>query len=193
MEKKITVKPFLLNKQMETIFINKRQWMIKFLLLTAAVFITVFSFAQTDPTDTIPGDPGGLTVYNIQNMSYGAFSIVSTGGTVNIATNGTRSVTGDVVPLNLGTQYFQAIFEIDAPVGSIVSLLNGADATLTGSNGGSMTMHIGDSDPPSPFITIVSQPARTQVSIAGTLTVGSPAANPPGAYNGTFYITFNQE
>lgn len=153
----------------------------------------MFSFGQVDPTDTIPGDPGGISVYTVQNMSFGAFSTSSTGGTIIVSTNGTRSVTGNVVPLNLGTSYFKAIFDIDAPIGSIVSILNGSDATLTGSNGGSMLMHIGGSDPPSPFITIVSQPSRTQVSISGTLTVGSPAANPPGTYNGTFYITFNQE
>jgi Domain of unknown function (DUF4402) len=178
---------------MGAIIINKKQWLIKALLVTGLGFISISCFAQVDPTDTIPGDPGAITVYTVQNMSFGAFSNGSTGGTVIILTNGTRSVTGNVVPLNLGTSYYQAIFDIDAPIGSIVSILNGSDATLTGSNGGSMSMHIGGSDPPSPFITIVSQPARTQVSIGGTLTVGSTAANPPGTYNGTFYITFNLE
>lgn len=178
---------------MKTIAINKKQWIIKTLLVIISGFISVFSYAQVDPTDTIPGDPGAISVYTVQNMSFGAFSNGVTGGTVIISTNGTRSVTGNVVPLNLGTSYFHSIFDIDAPIGSIVSIQNGSDVTLSGSNGGSMTMHIGGSDPPSPFITIVSQPARTQVSIGGTLTVGSSAANPPGTYNGTFYITFNQE
>jgi hypothetical protein len=178
---------------MEAIVIHRKQWIIKTLLIISLGFISISSFAQGDPTDSIPGDPGGITVYTVQNMSFGAFSNGCTGGTVIISTNGTRSVTGVVVPLNLGTSYFQSIFDIDAPVGSIVSILNGADATLTGSNGGSMSMHIGNSDPANPFITIVSQPTRTQVSIGGTLTVGSPVANPPGTYTGTFYITFNLE
>lgn len=156
-------------------------------------FISFSAFAQTDPTDTIPGDPGGITVYTIQNMSFGAFSIGSTGGTVIIATDGTRSATGDVVPLSLGTLYFQSIFDIDGPQGSIVSVLNGPNATLTGSNGGSMSMHIGNSIPSSPFIVTVLQPARTQLNIGGTLTVGNAIANPPGTYTGTFYITFNLE
>jgi len=162
-------------------------------MVTGLCFITSFACAQVDPTDSLPGDPGAITVYNVQNMSFGAFSTGSTGGSVIISTNGLRTVTGNVVPLNLGVQYFQAIFDIDAPVGSIVSILNGPDAILTGSNGGSMSMHIGGSNPPSPFITMAAQPLRTQVSIAGTLSVGTPAANPPGSYNGTFYITFNQE
>jgi hypothetical protein len=102
-------------------------------------------------------------------------------------------VTGGIIALNLGVSAFQSMFEIDAPYGSIISLLNGPDATLTGSNGGSMVFRIGASDPSSPLITIVNQPARTTVNIGGTLTVGSLAANPPGAYNGTFYITCNYE
>lgn len=178
---------------MEPVTVNKKQWIIKAFLVTGTVFFSVFSFAQINPTDSLPGDPGGISVYTVQNMSFGSFSTGSNGGTVIISTNGTRSVTGDLVPLNMGTLYFQAIFDIDAPLGSIVSILNGPDVTLTGNNGGTMSLRIGSSDPSSPFITTVSQPARTQASIGGTLTVGSPAANPSGTYTGTFYITFNQE
>jgi hypothetical protein len=54
-------------------------------------------------------------------------------------------------------------------------------------------MQIGASHPASPLITTVIQPARTAVNIGGTLIVGNAAANPPGTYSGTFYITFNQE
>ena len=110
---------------MKAIVINKKHWIIKTFLIIGLVLISVFSFAQTDPTDSIPGDPGGITVYTVQNMSFGAFSNGSSGGTVIVSTNGTRSLTGDIVLLNLGTTYFQSVFDIDAPVGSIVSLLNG--------------------------------------------------------------------
>jgi Domain of unknown function (DUF4402) len=163
---------------------------IKIFLVTALSVMSASSYAQSD---TIPPDPGAIVVYTIQDLSFGAFTIGNTGGTVIIASNGSRSVTGDVVALNLGTLYHQSIFDIDGPQGTIVSIINGADATLTGSNGGSIYLHLGNSDPPSPFIITVTQPARTQVNIGGTLTLGSPAANPPGTYNGTFYITFNQE
>lgn len=166
---------------------------LKILLVIGLGLMSSAAFAQIDPTDTLPGDPGALTIYTVQNMSFGAFSIGNSGGTVVIANNGTRSVTGDVLGLNLGTPYFQSIFDISGPQGAIVSILNGPDVTLTGSNGGSMLMHIGSSDPSSPFIITVAQPARTQVNIGGTLTVGNAAANPPGTYNGTFYITFNLE
>lgn len=170
----------------------KRRALIRFLFVNALAFTSLFSHAQT-PTDTLPGDPGGLYVYTIQNLAFGAFFHGNTGGSVIIESDGSRSVTGDVVALNLGITYFNAIFEIEAPPGSIVSILNGPDATLTGSNGGSMTLNIGTSTPAAPFSTTLSPPSRTQVNIGGTLTVGNNAASPPGSYSGTFYITFNHE
>jgi hypothetical protein len=177
---------------MKSIPMKHRQRIKRLLLVPVLGFISIFSFAQT-PTDSLPPDPGAMSVYTVQNLSFGAFTFGSSGGTVIISNTGTRSVTGDAIALNMGILFFQAIFEIDTPEGTIISILNGADATLTGSNGGSVSMHIGNSDPPSPFITTVVQPARTQVNIGGTLTVGGPVANPPGTYTGTFYITFNQE
>jgi hypothetical protein len=169
---------------------NSKQWMMRTLMVTVLGLLSACSYAQTD---SLPGDPGAMTVYTVQNLSFGAFSNSGAGGTVIIGANGSRMVTGGIIALNLGVSAFQSMFEIDAPYGSIISLLNGPDATLTGSNGGSMVFRIGASDPSSPLITIVNQPARTTVNIGGTLTVGSLAANPPGAYNGTFYITCNYE
>ena len=167
-------------------------WIKIVLVILSGVVMPLTAFSQTDPTDSVPGDPGGITVYTVQHLSFGAFS-PGTGGTVIISSNGTRAVTGDVLPFNLGVSFYQSIFDIEAPTGAIVSILNGSDVTLTGSNGGSMSMRIGSSDPPSPFIITVPQPVKTQVKIGGTLTAGGPLANPPGTYNGTFYITFNLE
>ena len=178
---------------MKAIFIKPPKWIIRTLFVLLLGSIPAFSFSQGDPTDSLPDDPGGISVYTVQNMSFGAFSVGSAGGTIMVLNDGTRSVTGDVVALNLGILYYQSIFDVDAPMGAIVSILNGSDVTLTGSNGGSMSMHIGYSDPPSPFIITVPQPVRTQVKVGGTLTAGSPVANPPGTYTGTFYITFNLE
>lgn len=158
-----------------------------------AVVVSVDAKAQGDPTDSLPGDPGAIYVYTYQNLKFGAFTQGASGGTVVIGTNGTRSVTGTVVALNLGITYFQAIFEVEAAPGSLISITNGADATLTGSNGGSITLQIGSSDPGSPFNTTVSPPSTTTVNIGGTITVGNAAAAPPGAYSGTFSVTFNQE
>jgi hypothetical protein len=133
------------------------------------------------------------TVYTLQNMSFGAFSQGNNGGTVQISAAGVRTVTGSVVPLNFGVQYGQAIFEIEAPAGTIISIVNGPDATLTGSNGGTMSLHLGNSDPASPFNTTVTPPARTRVNIGATLTVGNATVSPPGAYTGTIDISFNYQ
>lgn len=164
----------------------------KYFITAALVLAAVFGNAQT-PTDSLPGDPGGLYVYTTQNLAFGAISHGNTGGTVIVGTDGSRNVTGDIVALNLGTQYYNAIFEIEAPPGSIVSITNGPDATLTGSNGGSMLLQLGNSYPATPFSTVVSPPSRTQVSIGATLTIGNNASAPPGSYSGTFYITFNYQ
>jgi len=165
---------------------------LKSLLVVILCGISMLSFAQ-DPTDSIPDDPGAISVTTLQNMKFGAFFQGTGGGTISVSTSGSRSANGEVTPINGGITYFQAIYEIEGPPGTIISIMNGPDATLTGSNGGSMNLRIDDSDPVSPFITVVSPPGKTPVSIGGTLTVGSPAAAPPGSYSGTFYITFNQE
>jgi len=133
------------------------------------------------------------SVYTNQNMNFGAFYPGSNGGTVSVSTNATRSVTGDVVLINQGTAPMQAIFGIEAPIGTIVTITNGPDVTLTGSNGGTMSLHIGNSDPVAPFTTTVVPPGTTSVSIGATLTVGSAATTTPGSYSGTFSIIFNNQ
>lgn len=175
---------------MQALIKNIKQWMVRIVMVAGLGLLGLNSKAQTDEQ---PGDPGALSVYTVQNLSFGAFTVGSSGGTVDISTEGIRSVTGDIVGLNLGTNYYQAIFDLDTPQGSIISILNGPNTLLTGSNGGSMTMELSASNPASPLITTVMQPARTAIHIGGKLFVGNAAANPPGVYTGTFYITFNQE
>jgi hypothetical protein len=55
--------------------------------------------------------------------------------------------------------------------------------------GYSMNLHIGSSDPASPFVNSNPYSIPTVIGIGATLTVGTPAANPPGSYSGTFEIT----
>ncbi len=134
-----------------------------------------------------------ISVFPVQDLSFGAFFQGSAGGTVSMSSDGSRGVTGDLVLANLGYLYFPAIFEVEAPSGSVLSILNGPDVVLTGSNGGSMTLHLGTSDHGGSFTTSVSPPQRTAVSFGGTLTVGDKLSNPSGNYSGTFSVTFIQE
>lgn len=133
------------------------------------------------------------SVTTLQNMSFGAFSQGSNGGKVMLSASGLRTSSGSVVLLGLGISFYQAIFEIGAPAGTVISVLNGPDITLSGSNGGTMTLHLDAPSPASPFISQVNPPAKTTVIIGGTLTVGSAATTPPGTYSGSFSVTFNNE
>jgi len=170
---------------------KKQKWIFKPVLIVTFCLVSIFSFAQ-DPTDSLPTDPGAFSVYTAQNMAFGTFS-GGTGGTITISNTGTRSVTGSVVALNIASNHFQSMFEVEAPIGSIISIMNGPNATLTGSNGGSLILSLGPSNPASTFSSNVQPPGRTIINIGGTLTVGNFTASPPGNYTGTFYVTFNQE
>jgi hypothetical protein len=140
----------------------------------------------------LPPRPITVTVTG-QALSFGAFSHGVAGGTVTITSAGSRIATGDIILLNLGFSFSTALYQIVGNPGTMVSLLNGPDATLTGSGGGSMSLHIGGSSPASPFIITTVPPVYTSLNVGGVLTVGSPASNPPGNYSGTFNITFIQE
>ncbi|OSZ78346.1 hypothetical protein CAP35_08810 [Chitinophagaceae bacterium IBVUCB1] len=162
--------------------------------IITACFLVVYvlspnkSYAQTFP-------PAPFTIYAnpAQGLFFGAFFTGNLGGTVIIYPDGTRSVTGDVIQASLGHPFSAAIFEVEAQVGTRVGIINGPNITLTGSNGGTMTLTLGSSSPASPFVCTVAPPSRTQVSIGGTLTVGNIFANPVGSYSGIFSVTFVQE
>ena len=128
----------------------------------------------------------------VQNFNFGTFYQGNSGGTIDISPTGSRSATGDIILMNTGVSDSQAIFEIQAPAGSTISI-NSPDAILTGSNGGTLTLHIGNADLGSPFSTTVVPPSRTRLQIGGILKVGNRLNSPPGLYQGTFSITFHQE
>ncbi len=138
--------------------------------------------------------PAPITVYfnPAEGLRFGAFFQSPSGGTITINPNGTRVTTGGVIEADLGYVFAPANFTITSEPGTLISIVNGPDVVLTGSNGGSMTLHIGSSSPSSPFITTVSPPLQTSVKVGGTLTVGTPVANPSGYYTGSFLVTFMQ-
>ena len=150
------------------------------------LMIQITSFSQPHP-------PRPIQVFTVKDINFGAFTQGISGGTVIVYPNGFRSTTGDVQQLNLGYQFYPAIFELEVLPGTVISIMFGANAILTGSNGGTLIMHVGGSDPQSPFVTTINPPARTQVRVGGTLIIGNPNANPPGSYSGLFTVTFNQE
>lgn len=153
--------------------------------LGALVFLVLCYFNASAQT---------LAVNTIQNLSFGAFSPGTNGGTISVSNRGIPTTSGTIMLVNLGGNYLpaQAIFEIEAPLGTVISISNGPDAVLQGNNGGTMSLRPGTSDPATPFA-VTDQSGRTLINLGGTLTIGSPASNPPGTYTGTFYITFHNE
>jgi hypothetical protein len=139
----------------------------------------------------MPPRPIGISL--LQNLSFGAFYQGQSGGTVTIDPSGMRTATGDIILVNYGFSFFPAIFLLEGNPGAIVHIMAGPDTQLNGSNGGSMTLMVGEFFPGDPIIINVAPPGQMQIHAGGTLLVGSPAANPPGNYSGFFTVIFIQE
>lgn len=171
-----------------TVFFNPGKYKILLCVIILFLLKGLATCAQEQP-------PRPIVVYAnpAYGLIFGSFFQGTSGGTVTISPDGSRSVSGDVIQADLGVPFSPAIFEIDANPGTLISILNGPDATLSGSNGGSVSLHIGSSNTGTPFIATVAPPGRTQVRIGGTLTIGSAMANPSGDYSGTFSVIFIQE
>ena len=148
------------------------------------VVVQMSAFAQENPPKPIT-----VTVSTYQNLNFGTFCYGSGSGTrIIINPSGSRSSTGDIILIS--SSFSAALYNVESIPGTIVTIVNGPDAILTGSNGGTLTLHIGDSYPQSPFVTTG---VNTSVTIGGTLIVGTAGANPPGMYSGMFSVTFIQE
>lgn len=154
------------------------------------IVIILLLLPSTSFSQEPPPRPIRITV-TAQQLTFGAFTHGAAGGTVTVNPSGLRTSTGDVVLLDLGYAYYPTVYEIIAIPGTVISILNGPDAILTGSSGGSITLTVGSSDPPSPFVT--TPPFPNLISVGGTITIGNAAANPPGNYSGTYDIIFVQE
>jgi hypothetical protein len=159
-------------------------------ILMLSIILMFFS-AQALIAQEPPPRPVEVTVY--QNLGFGAFSHGLSGGTVVINPAGSRTSTGDVILLSLGYSFSTAVYRMVANPGTVISITYGNDVNLNGSNGGFMVLHLGTSDPAYPFVINTTPPGYTVLNIGATLFVGNSAANPPGAYSGTFYITLIQE
>jgi hypothetical protein len=85
------------------------------------------------------------------------------------------------------------MFEVHAHRGTVISILNGPPVSLNGSNGGSIQLATGSTIPGPTFVSTVNFSVPIPLYVGGTITVGSPVANPPGTYNGTFNITLVRE
>mgnify|MGYP001768292545 CR=1 FL=1 len=161
--------------------------------LTGSAFLLLLMMLHASQAGAQEMPPRPVSGGFVQNMAFGAFAPGVSGGTVSLTPQGMRYSTGSIILVDFGYLYYPAIIELSGNPGTILHLVNGPDATLTGSNGGYLTMTIGQSLPGDPIILNADPPAVNQVRIGGTLTVGSIGANPAGFYTGSFSVMVVQE
>jgi len=162
----------------------------KIFVLTTILFCCV-SFSSAQPA--LPQRT--LTVTATQAIHFGTFCVTgSSGGTVILGYDGTRTSTGDIALLTDTPTAQPAIFEIKLCQGRNVIITFTATTTLSGSNGGSLLMDIGPTENGFSgclFTTNNDCNFITLLRVGGTLHIAG--TTPPGTYAGSFEITFNQE
>jgi hypothetical protein len=137
-----------------------------------------------------PPKPITVTVSISQHLNFGTFIQAGNFGTITVTHDGARTATGSVIIPNISSIVTPALFEVYALPGTVITIINGPEASLTGTNGGSIVLNLEDSSTGSPFIATND---RTDVFIGGTLTVSSLLDNPSGEYSGSFQVIFIQQ
>jgi hypothetical protein len=128
-------------------------------------------------------------VFQEQGVQFGTFVSGSSGGVITINYEGERTSTGSIILINQGDVFQPVVFGIDAPLGTIITLLKGPDVTLQGANGGKIILSLGTSDRGSYFVSTAVPPNKNYVAFTTTLTVGTIQENPSGSYSGILSIT----
>ncbi len=155
-----------------------------------------------------------IEIISTQDLDFGTVSQYDvTGGTVTVSNTGSRLATGNIALI--GSTFSLAAFTIildntlcEDDDGNDHGNGHGNDhgndhcdgqdqfslqidsptVSLSGSNGGSLLLHIGTANPEFPS---VENGTPTTVYVGGTLTIGSSSANPPGTYSGNVVLYFN--
>ena len=164
--------------------------LLKRLWAPFCLLVGLMAFAQRAQGQEKPPRPVTVDVSTAQHLSFGSFIQSGTNGTVTVDFNGFRTATGNIILPNINSIVTPALFIVDAEPGTLITIVNGPPATLSGSNGGIISLELGDASTGNPFIT---RSQYTDVFIGGTLTIESLSANPAGFYNGTFQVTFIQQ
>ncbi len=159
------------------------------LIATILFFCAIASYAQPQLPQR------SITVTPTQAIHFGTLCVTGgAGGTVTVGYDGTRTSTGNIALLSISPTSQPAIFEIKLCEGRNVIITFSATTTLTGSNGGSLTLDIGPTEKGTDgasFTTNSDCNFVTPLRVGGTLHI--PGTAIPGTYTGSFDITFNQE
>lgn len=167
--------------------VSTMKGLLKFLfLLTVLLFSVNISYAQPE----LP--PRSVTIAATQAIDFGRFCVTGSGGTITLGWDGSRISTGGIALISSPTAQ-PAIFEIKLCQGRNVTITYASTATLTGSNGGTLTLDIGPTEKGvsgSSFPTNGDCNFITPLRVGGTLHI--PGTTVPGIYTGSFDITFTQ-
>lgn len=159
------------------------------IIIVALLFCAHYSNAQPNlPTRAIE-------VTATQPLQFGTFVLTGgAGGSVLVGYDGSRTATGSIALLGIAPYAQPAIFEVKLLQGRNVQIDFSSTTTLSGSDGGALTLHIGPTEKGTNGAYFPTNNARnfiTVLRVGGTLDI--PGAAIPGIYTGTFFITFNQE
>lgn len=171
-----------------------------FLLVWGLILSPQLSYSQGNPEN--PPIPVEVEVRSANIMNFGSFLLADpdmTNNTLTLRTdNSVVNQNGNIIQLN-GQPTTAALFDVYANPGTILTLQVNNPYTLTGSNGGTLSLNldsfeINDKDIQN-MLFITTQPANlyNTLSIGGTLIIGPTSANPPGAYSGNIIITLIQQ
>lgn len=151
---------------------------LKLSLLILVLLTSMFNVVLSQP----------IVITNTQDLNFGIFCQTDDiGGTVSVSNTGSRSATGNITLI--GETFSYAVFTITTDSTDLFSLqIDKPAISLSGSNGGSMLLQIGTSNPEFPSL-VAGSPAT--VYIGGVLTVGSRSENPSGTYSGNYLLYFN--
>jgi len=130
-----------------------------------------------------------VTISQIQDLKFGSFYPVGSGGSITINTSGQRSATSNIV-LFPSSEISAAEFDVKGGSGSwFVTSISINNTTLYRSGGGGSLSLTNFTYTPSPWFTIRNRTVR--IRVGARLNAGSISTNPAGNYNGTFNFTIN--
>jgi len=142
------------------------------------------SYAASDTANATATVMTPISIAKDNDLDFGAFS-ASTGGTVSIAEDGSRSATGAVV-LSASDTGNNAQFTVSGQASATYAITLPGDGTVTITDG-SNTMDVDTfTSNPSGTGTLSGGGSQT-LNVGATLTVGSGQA--AGSYTGTFDVT----
>lgn len=127
-----------------------------------------------------------LAITEANGMDFGDVSVGTVGGTIVLATNGGRSVTGDAEAVIGGTEA-AGVYNVTGEGTKAYSISFPASAILS-SAGNNMTV---DNFAHDAGATPALTGGADSFNVGATLNIG--ASQPPGAYTGTYTLTVNYQ